>query len=33
MWDESLASAFPSLYALGSSKEAWVVDVWDEWGG
>lgn len=32
MWDELLANAFPFLYALVVSKEAWVVDVWDDMG-
>ena len=26
--DEPLRSPFPSLFALATSKEAWVVDVW-----
>ncbi|RVW96810.1 hypothetical protein CK203_026027 [Vitis vinifera] len=30
--DEALSLSFPSLYALVTSKEAWVVEVWDASG-
>ena len=30
--DEALSHSFPSLYALVTSKEAWVVEVWDATG-
>ena len=30
--DEALSLSFPSLYALVTSKEAWVVEVWDATG-
>ena len=31
--DQPSYMSFPSLYALASSKEAWVVDVKDDPGG
>ena len=30
--DEILSISFPSLYALVTSKEAWVAEVWDTLG-
>ena len=30
--DEALSISFPSLYALSTSKEAWVAEVWDAMG-
>ena len=30
--DKALSLSFPSLYALVTSKEAWVVEVWDATG-
>ena len=30
--DEALSISFPSLYALATSKEAWVAEVWDTLG-
>ena len=30
--DEALSISFPSLYALATSKEVWVVEVWDTIG-
>ena len=32
--DVSLRDAFLGVYVIGSSKDAWVIDVWDEgsWG-
>ena len=30
--DEALSISFPSLYALSTSKEAWVAEVWDTLG-
>ena len=30
--DEALSHSFPSLYALVTSKEAWVAEVWDATG-
>ncbi|KAL6332308.1 hypothetical protein AAG906_004871 [Vitis piasezkii] len=31
-WYEALSLSFPSLYALVTSKEAWVAEVWDATG-
>ena len=31
-WDPLWEESFPSLYALILSKDAWVVDLWDEIG-
>ena len=28
-WDLSLGDTFSGLYAIASSKDAWVVGVWD----
>ena len=30
--DEALSLSFPFLYALATSKEAWVLEVWDALG-
>ena len=27
-WGFSLRDAFPNLYAIAYSKEAWMIDVW-----
>ena len=31
--EEPLCETFPSLFALFDSKEVWVVDLWEHWGG
>ncbi|RVX20483.1 hypothetical protein CK203_002911 [Vitis vinifera] len=30
--EDSLEEAFPSLYSLASSRDAWVAQLWDESG-
>ena len=30
--DKTLSLSFPSLYALATSKKAWVAEVWDAMG-
>ena len=31
--DDPLCTSFPSLFAISSSKEAWVEDIWNHSGG